>query len=382
MEITHKSIDMKTIFRFVFAFICFQIAASAAYAQKSSDPEGYLTYSLPQTVIALEVEAIQEKFYAGPYAEYAEKYLGIKVRKEDESKFQLKSIKMTPYVEADQTKRYSLNVEKGEIDARVMKLSAAGLVSFADARFGEETAWRFPMAGKGDFSDKGVSSNLTSSSAILFQGGNKEDVYNKVSVQQDMVVEKSMETKASEMAQMVLDIREQRYNILIGNTDATYSGEAMQATIEELTRLEKEYMMLFIGYSEFQTQSMNFEVVPVPGEQQKYIAFRLSDTAGLVPSDNLSGKPILMEIVPQEFVDTDLAKQQAKAAADAQAQLAQTGKAPKEKTPAEKKETLVNFRIPAVCTVKIMNGVDLLLQSRIPVYQLGKESSLPVNVIL
>ena len=42
-------------------------------AQKKSDPEGFLTYSLPSTTISLDVEAVQEKFYAGPYARYAEK---------------------------------------------------------------------------------------------------------------------------------------------------------------------------------------------------------------------------------------------------------------------------------------------------------------------
>ena len=44
-------------------------------AQKNADPEGFLTYSLPSTSIVLEVEAVQEKFYVGPYAKYAEKYL-------------------------------------------------------------------------------------------------------------------------------------------------------------------------------------------------------------------------------------------------------------------------------------------------------------------
>ena len=34
-------------------------------AQKNSDPEGFVTYSLPSTVITLEVEAVQEKFHAG-----------------------------------------------------------------------------------------------------------------------------------------------------------------------------------------------------------------------------------------------------------------------------------------------------------------------------
>ena len=47
-----------------------------------------------------------------------------------------------------------------------------------------------------------------------------------------------------------------------------------------------------------------------------------------------------------------------------------------------KKEVLAYYRIPAVCTVKLMDGANLLLQSRMPVYQLGQESSLPVNVIL
>ena len=43
-------------------------------AQKNADPQGTLTYCLPSTTVALEVTAIQENFYAGPYAKYAEKY--------------------------------------------------------------------------------------------------------------------------------------------------------------------------------------------------------------------------------------------------------------------------------------------------------------------
>ena len=45
----------------------------AADAQSNTDPEGYVTYSLPMTTISLDVEAVQETFYAGPYAKYAEK---------------------------------------------------------------------------------------------------------------------------------------------------------------------------------------------------------------------------------------------------------------------------------------------------------------------
>lgn len=330
-------------------------------AQKKADPEGFLTYSLPSTAITLNVEAVQEKFYAGPYAKYAEKYLGIKARQKDETTFQLTKIKMVPLLEADQSRRYSINVKKSEIDATFLKLSSVGLVSFSDANFGDESVWRFPTEGKGDFSGKGVSSNLTSESTTLYRNSKTESAYNKVAVQQNMVVEKSAEQKAAETAEMILRLRKQRLQIVTGDTDATYSGEAMGAAINEITRLEEEYMTLFTGYSDFQTQNMRFEVVPEAGlESQMYVAFRLSDTAGLVPADNLSGKPIVMEIVAQPFAEPELPAEQSK----------------------NKKEVEAYYRIPAVCTVKLMDGANLLLQSRMPIYQLGRESSLPVNVIL
>lgn len=325
-------------------------------AQENADPTGYVTYSLPATVIALEVDAVQEKFYAGPYARFAEKYLGIKARQNDEASYQLTSVKMTPYVEADQSRRYSVQFPKGQGNT-FMTLTSQGLVSLSDGGSGEQTNWRFPTVGKGDFSDKGISSNLTSESTTLYRNDRKESAYNKVSVQQNMIVEKSLEKKAAETAQMILDIRDQRLRIVTGDTDATYSGAAMGAAIDELTRLEKEYLMLFIGYSEFQTQKMNFEVIPQPGETQMYVAFRLSDTAGLVPADNLSGKPVVMEIIPQTFADPAGAPDAAKAS----------------------KGASIYYRIPAICNVKLMDGVNMLLQSRIPVYQLGRESSTPLK---
>ena len=136
----------------------------------------------------------------------------------------------------------------------------------------------------------------------------------------------------------------------------------MGAAVAELTRLEDEYMTLFVGYTLSQTQRMRFDVVPDAGRtNQMYVAFRLSDTAGLLPADNISGRPVVMDITVQEFAPVEMP-----AVAD----------------PKEKRPVMVYCRIPAACTVKLLNGTELLLQNRIPVYQLGQESSFPVNVIL
>ena len=347
---------------FVATLLLFSVSISAFAQKKGEDPQGYMTYSLPMTTITLEVEAIQEKFYAGPYAKYAEKYLGIKPRQKDETLFQLTEIRMTPYVEADQSRRYSVNVKAGNVDATFLKLADEGLVSFSDANFGDESVWRFTTRSQGDFSSKGVTSNLSTESTTLYRNQKKESAYNKVSVQQNMVVEKTPEKRAAETAEMILKIRQQRFQIVTGDTDATYSGEAMGAAIDELTRLEEEYMTLFVGYSEYQTQRMKFEVVPdAQRESQMYVAFRLSDAAGLVNSENMSGRPVVMEIVPQVFAEPELTN-----------------------VVEEKKQqpVMAHYRIPAVCTVRLIDSGNILMQTRLPIYQLGRESSLPVNVIL
>ncbi len=352
---------MKRLFLFSVAFAMLSSVGMPVSAKNEPDMEGVVTYCLPSTVISLQVEAEHETFHAGPYAKFAEKYLGVKARQKDESTVRIKSVKMTPYVEADQSKRYSMQVPKGDIDATTMRLTSSGLVSFSDASFGDGVVWKFPGQSKGDFSNKGVSSNLTSESATLYRNSKKESSYSKVSVQQNMVVEKSADKKAAEAAETIFKLRQKRLQIVTGDTDATYSGEAMGAAIAELTRLEEEYMTLFVGYSDYNDMAMSFDVIPdTEAESQMYIAFRISDTAGLLPADNLSGKPVVMEIIPQAFAQPEMS----------------------EKADKYKKKVQVHYRIPSICTVKILDGKNLLIQSRIPVYQLGQESSMPVNIKL
>lgn len=332
---------------------------AAAQPYKGTDPVGTISYCLPSTTLSLQVEATVESFYAGPYAKYASKYIGVDARTEDETTFSISQIKMSTSVEADQSRRYLLNIGSKQASAPMLKLTSQGLISISDGGMSGEAAWRFPSASKGDFANKGVSSNLTSESAVLYHNARTGNQHSKIAIQQNLVVEKSLEKRASEAAEMIFKLRDQRIKIVTGDTDATYSGQAMEAAINELALLEEEYMSLFIGYSDYQTQSMKFDVVPEAGDNQKYIAFRISDKNGLLPSENIAGKPVLMEIIPQNIPAAE----------------EQTGK--KVKAP---KDPVIVYRIPSICTVRIINGADLLLHARVPVYQLGTESTYPLNL--
>lgn len=345
----------KIIYSAAVAAMMLSGAGASAQDYKGSDPMGTISYALPQTCLTLEVEAQQQKFFAGPYAKYAQKYLGIDAKTEDQSTFQVTSVKLTPYVEADQTRRFLITPGKGA-DA-FLQMSAQGLVSITDGNFGNGSMFRFTKPTTGDFAGKGVSSNITSEATTLYKTQKDEDVYNKIAVQQNMVVEKSLDKKAQEAAEMIFDLREKRVQIVTGDTDATYSGEAMAAAIAEIKALEEEYMMLFIGYSEYQTQTMKFDVVPsASAKSQVYVAFRLSDNEGLVASDNMSGKPYLLELDVKGIEN------------------------PGNQIPAGsvKGQTAV-YRIPAICGVKLTDGVNILLQDRVAVYQLGTESTYQIS---
>ena len=352
--------EMKPLyFTAVVAAILSGAATLGAQSEYSGgDPVGKVSYSLPMTSLSFEVEAVQEKFYAGPYARYASKYLGIEVKQKDAVTYQLTDVRMTSFVEADQSRRFLIDAKDGALRSMLLKLTSEGLVSTDTGNVGAEQAWKFPVATRGDFSGKGVTSNLTTEATTLYQSVKKESAYGKVPVQQSMVVEKSLEKRAEEAAAMIFRLRDQRLRILTGDTDATYSGEAMGAAISEIARLENEYMTLFTGYSETQTQRMTFDVVPEKErDSQLYVAFRISESDGLVPADNLSGRPVILEIVPQEVEQPVLDKKAAKSA----------------------KLPHVVYRIPAVCKVKLTDGQTVLMQSRVPVYQMGLESSMPVE---
>lgn len=338
---------MKKIFLFAIS-LCL-ISAMSAYGQDGIT--GTVSYALPQTTLSLDVEAVQEQFFAGPYARFAEKYLGIEAAEEDKTSYTVTSVKLTPCIEADQSARYTATLSSKSGSA-FLQLTSQGLVSISDGGFGKDAVWRFPSLAQGDFSDKGVSSNLTSESNTLYR--NSKSDYSTKSVSQEIVVSKSVEQKAKEAADMILKLRKTRIDIITGDTDADYSGDAMNAAIEEIARLEKEYLSLFIGYSEYQTQKVRFDVVPKDDTRNHiYVAFRISDTDGLVSADNITGKPYYLDIVSEGLASTPSGKTTTKGS--------------------------ILYRVPDICNVKLTDGVSLLLQTRVPIYQFGATCSIPLN---
>lgn len=337
----------KTLFAALAAALAFAGTQDKAAAQEST---AVISYSLPKTVLTFDVKATQEMFYSGPYAKYASKYLGITVGLEDKTTTTVTEVNLRSRNYPDLSKRYSLSLNPTTSSVYV-RLAQEGLIATPQEGQNGESAWAFPAAPKEDFSSKGIPANLTSTSSSLY--GKAGDMV----VQQSLVIEKTLEKKAQEVAEMIFKIRENKYKILVGDTDATYSGEAMKATIDELTKMEENYLTLFTGYSQKRDLRASFEVLPSPNaKSQVYVAFRLSDTEGLLSADNMSGKPYFLELTPEAIAEVT---------------KVEPGKN-------QKLEQELFCRIPAVCSARLTDGVTTVLQSRVSVSQLGADEVYPI----
>ena len=195
-----------------------------------------VTYSLPQTTVTVEVDAVQESFFAGPYAPYAKRFLGIDVREQDASRSYVKEVRLVTRTEADPKARFSIDA-KGAED-RFLALSAQGLVSFQDKLEAGDLVWRFNPRPEADFGTKGMTNQTRTETRVVWQEVETDTAFVRVPVEEAYQVQKTPEMKAQEAADMILKARRERFNISTGNTDATFSGEALGAALAELDRVE------------------------------------------------------------------------------------------------------------------------------------------------
>lgn len=322
------------------------LTLSLALCALSAAAQGGVSYALPRTVLVFNVEAQKEVFHAGPYAAYAQKYLGVSAEMHDRVGFKVTSVTMVPAVEADQSVRYTYQVN-AQSQPVYMQLTSQGLISGPAGAYAPEKGWKYPVASGEAFTRKEIPSNLAVRTSTLYSDDGSE-------VRQNVIVAKTTEDKAKEVADKIFGIRENKYRILVGETDARYSGEAVKATIDALNKLEQDYLALFIGYSEYGLQTASFELIPEEREEQAYVAFRLSDQDGLVAADNVSGRPYFVRLDVEAIASAP------------------------EPDPKSKPVQVVRYRIPAICGVRLTDGVATLLQTRVPVYQLGIIASYPV----
>lgn len=326
-------------------------AQVVAFAQSgTSSVDGY---SLPRTAVVVKLTQERESVIRGPYAKFASKYLGISgVAQSDKESYKILGATMNYLLEPDPTSTYVFEY-KAEAPTRVFTWLSNGNLSGkagAVATDGDYSEGRVGL--NTPFSDMGVSStygktNLASSAQdFLSDEGFRLDA-----------VEKSVEQMASDAASAIFKLRKRRVELITGDQGENVFGQGLQAALDQINKLEAEYLSLFIGKRFVQVTERAFTVSPADAARGRMTVCRFSETTGITSDADMVGRPINVEYAPEK-------------GGNIAAPVAMAKKSGSVRT--------IPYRVPRFDVVRVMDGTTMLTQERVPFYQFGATVDLPL----
>lgn len=232
-----------------------------------------LNYYLPYTTVEIEFVASKTSYKAGPYYQYARKYLGITdVITEDLDVWKLERATIVPRGIADTANRYQLTFKAGQTPS--IYVSEEFTILSANIEPGNYTADTFP-AIEADIINE-MDMNAVLSEEILMSG--------------------SVARMAEMAAKQIYRIRESRMDILTGEAgNMPGDGESMKIIINELEKQEKALTALFTGTKNIQYTAKRVSFIP-EDDLAHEVLIRFSDILGFVSADDLSGAPIYISV--------------------------------------------------------------------------------------
>lgn len=233
-----------------------------------------LIYTLPVTAFDVEVTAVKEVRQAGPYYQYAMKYIGTdKVVEEDAEIWTIKSVKLRPYGVPDPDERYLMQLKPG-----------------ATTFIGVDSNGMLLTINKNPEIDE-----KEPTPAQEFEGEKLSDKEYLQYVGEDFIASQSSAKQAQMLAENLMEIRESKLALTRGTADVMPTdGKQMELMLNSLAHQEHALTAAFVGNVTKETVVRNFTFIP--SDNGRTVLFRLSNFAGFVDADDYSGDPVYMNV--------------------------------------------------------------------------------------
>lgn len=221
--------------------------------QGANETASGVAIAQPRTILAVDVTVERDLILTGPYARYAQKYLGVRAPLADKTTWSITGAQI------------ALLDRDTYLNAGAP--APASTRTFNHAASDEEFARLQP---------------------------------DKV----DMTVP-SLEDAARIAADRIFSLRRHRIELITGEAGENVFGEGLKAALAEIDRMEQSYLELFLGKRTVSTETRRYVVYP-QADKKQYIVCRFSPAAGLLPDSDLSGDIVLLQIEPSGNTKCDL----------------------------------------------------------------------------
>ena len=235
-----------------------------------------VSYILPKTVIDIEVELELTQLKAGPYANYSQKYLGIPAKVTADSRtWRLVSANAKVSSIPDKEASYSVQLKSGATP--YVYINEEGVLLAVNAE---------PIIENNNVIEPQES--VLTSSAL-------DDESYSYALTEEMLLSGSNIKMAELAAKQIYRIRESRTDIITGESDQQFDGEALKIMMQQLDEQENRLTVMFTGTKQTQRKTVKIRWIP-EGACDDVVVARVSEKDGLVDSDNLSGEPIYISL--------------------------------------------------------------------------------------
>jgi hypothetical protein len=270
-------------------------------------------YSLPRTVIKIDVTIDRIENYKGPYSEYALKYLGLKnVVMANSAEYKISDMKVTTSQQPDPDQYYFLelggSLSKGD-KTNLLSFTESGLILGTIAERNDSIVKEVKITNKEEpelATEKDVFPEVFKYSADVNFFEKVDTIIRKVNIDtmtlerqylKRTVVEKSPEQKAKEASDYIVKIKDNRFNLISGFQEVNYNKETLEYMDTQLKQMEKEYLKLFTGISLHKTLNFSFVYTPNPNQVNTEVPiFKYMKSKGMMELDEPGGKIVTIKV--------------------------------------------------------------------------------------
>lgn len=255
-------------------FSCGWSQATKVLTAEKSNEYG-LVYSLPTTALEVEVTARHEVAKKGPYYPYAKKSIGTdKAIGEDYEKWIITDVKVRPYGVPDSSTQYLMQLRPGALTS--ITVDADGML----LAINKEVTAPQPV------------SETPATQIVKWPTGNEYLEF----VDEDFVASKSSAKQAQLLAESLMEVRDSKLALTRGTADSMPAdGKQMELMLSSLGAQEAALTAAFTGSVTSEYVTLRFTYVP-EGNDTNEVLFRMSQFAGFVDADDLSGDAVNIQI--------------------------------------------------------------------------------------
>lgn len=266
--------------------VCISISAQNRVIQLPAD-SGLLPqtngfyYRLPKTAFKVDVTISRTNLIKGYYTDYAEKLLGLSnVIQNNETSYTLKNVAVSPVTIPDSTHLFYVELTPRQVKNQFLSKLYQNATPYNNQVFASSftiTSTQLP-----DFFKNYSAITYVEKEDHYVETQIIEGVVTEVPVSKTKMVTKSVEQKAQEAADFIIQIRKDKYDLTAGVQEVPYSKEALALMITELNQWETNYLDLFTGISIDDELHFTFLVIPKDEEDSLIPLFSIDPQNGLL----------------------------------------------------------------------------------------------------